>query len=173
MQEMRALHGNLLLIWPRSAEFSLRADQKSSWISINKELWYGAAGHPACVRIDNLSDVLRLSLYWQFPRPCQHRLSRRTGDPIVPAIYFHGFLMVEPPRIKLDALIVRQDGKIVRVLLVTESRVGSHFGPGRSTPATWSVRALTQSQINTFFKEAVTLSSFCTTCTTKRRACPC
>src|ERR1035441_1325062 len=95
---MRSLHGYLLLIWPRPAEFPLCTDQKSGWISINEQLRYRAAGQPVRVGIHDLADVFRFSLYWQFSRPCQHWLPQRAGVSVVAAIDFHCFLGYAPER---------------------------------------------------------------------------
>src|SRR5216683_4885284 len=86
---MCSLHGNLLLIWPRSTEFPLRTAQKSSWIPIHEQLWYRAGRKPARIGIHNFNDIFRLPLYRQLSRPCQHWLAQRPGGSIMAAINLH------------------------------------------------------------------------------------
>jgi hypothetical protein len=92
LQKMRALYRNLLLVRPRSAEFPLRPNQKSSRFRVDEQFWYWAGRQPARIGIDGRNNVFGFALDWQLSGPREHWLARRSRNSEIAPVDFECIL---------------------------------------------------------------------------------
>ena len=66
LDEVKALHRDLLLIWPGPAELPLLPNENGPWLCVHEELGQLALGDPLTVLGDNLMHVRRLAIDWTY-----------------------------------------------------------------------------------------------------------